>query len=165
MNTNKILDYMSIFILLIIFIFSINSGFNSNYSNFCKSNTSCIVDLVNQTNNISLCSKANNTNNCYLFSAINLNKANICLNINENFIKNNCYKNLALKNQNISICKYTENSDKCIFQIAIEKKDFNICKFTEDKIRCVYSYAIIEKNSTICNLSGKFRKTCLDKLN
>lgn len=162
MNQN-IKSIIATLILITIFTISINYNYQKQYTPFCQNNISCILSLIEETQNYSLCNYTKNedTQTCYNTIAINNNKQEYC-----KYTQNisNCYYNLALKYQNIENCKKTQNQESCIFQIAIAKNDSNICQNSQDIEYCYYSYAYNKKDIELCNLSGKYIQSCRKKV-
>jgi len=80
-----------------------------------------------------------------------------CENIDNPLLKDNCYKRVAIKTDNISICEkiklYYQAADECYLHFAEKNNDISLCRkiiLTENKDYCYLKFAKEKKNSSLC---------------
>lgn len=155
---------IAVLILLAIFSFSIYQNSNTEITNFCKENTTCIINLAKETGDFNLCENSLNLEEkqiCYEKLSFLTKNPTLCENTkNQSY----CYTYLAVNLDNIILCQKTENTDKCIFETSVKNNNYNYCYQTNNSNLCIYSYAVQKKDITLCNLSGKYNQSCIDKI-
>ncbi|MCA9486280.1 MAG: hypothetical protein H6500_01065 [Candidatus Woesearchaeota archaeon] len=131
-------SFIAFFLLVSLVGISLLVSSQTKPVSLCNSDDSCIFKLVSETKDERLCEKATNKSQCYLQSALLLERANTCL--------------------------YVEEHDICVMQVAFKTGNLSFCQATDDKDLCVYSYAYAKNDKTLCSQSGKYEQSCLTKL-
>jgi len=84
------------------------------------------------------------------------NALNACEGLKDYWLKRSCYKNVALINQNSSICEKidcNEMKDECYLNIALVKKNEIVCEGIEDEEQmnnCYEGVAMADKDVSLC---------------
>jgi len=164
MEKEKITAILTGIFLILLFLISIGNNYYTDYSDFCKKDTNCLIDLAKESSNFELCNKAENKNLCYLNSAIFTQNESLCEKTINNSEISKCYNQIAIIKNDITLCNKTKKNENCIFQIAINTNNYNLCNLINNSEKCIYSFAYYKKNISICDLSGKYIKTCKNKL-
>ena len=98
---------------------------------------------------------------CYILISIeNPEDLAICEKIQNTEDKELCYRRVAVKKKDPSICDLIQRDpnpikEKCFMDVAIEKKDVSICNKNQVQIwknLCFTGVAIAKKDSSICDL-------------
>lgn len=151
---------IAVVLLCVIFLYGINSAVKKDITLSCQDDE-CLISLVIEMQNYSLCDKAQERDFCYETTSILSSLPDLC-----EFVSNvtKCYKQNAIYQENTSLCSKTENYDNCIFQIAISSLNLSMCNNSIDPQYCYFSYADFTKNRSLCNLSGKYNRSCFNRI-
>ena len=153
---------IAVILLFLIFIVSFDSAYKQDINTICQNDTICIIDIVKETQNFSLCNFSKNTSQCYKISSINLKNKELC-----EYAQNttDCYYSYALKMRDVSVCENVSNlNDRCIFEIAVLENQSQICQKSQDVDYCYYSYAVEKSDLLLCNQSERYKNTCVSKI-
>lgn len=78
-----------------------------------------------------------------------------CRNIYDDFLKENCFGDLAAQKRDSSFCDELEGDDArdgCIWDVYYETKDKKYCEEMKDPSGCYYNYAGEVEDSSFCDL-------------
>lgn len=150
------------FILTCIIAGSFYYTSQQNPISYCNNETSCVIELVKETNQAELCKTSTNKSFCYQTSSIFLENSSLCKLSNQN---TTCYYEFIYTYNSPDLCQDTQNPDSCLYSYILHFENANLCENHSQKEKCYYSYALAKNTNTTCNLTGNLSQVCFTKTN
>lgn len=138
----------------------------------------CIVGIVKNTKDITLCEKISKTNynydKCKFFVLKEQNDVELCkeLENHANYdirYRDDCFKEVAINLEKVELCDLAEHAQKkedCLHKIAINTKNIELCKSLTilNPNSCIFQIAINSKDKDLCEeLEDPQKEWCLDR--
>lgn len=127
-------------VLILLGIFGLSFLYTSSVQavDYCEGDTLCILGLVEETQDGTLC---------------------------ENSLeKQVCFHESAFLLYDPDYCRFADKKEQCYFDLAVTLGQPEVCTSSVNSSYCFYSFALLINDSSLCPLSREYEDACAKRL-
>ncbi len=136
----------------------------NNYT-YCQNDQECKYEFATKLKDSNLCLELKEKNDiCFQEIAKSTNDTQLCEQIKDNSIKQDCYYYFTSIYIDEKLCELIpdKKTNSCYFVVATNLSKSNLCKKAGEKeTECYYKIALRENNLDLCENSGKKEGECI----